>query len=226
MSDMMERRVALSQCRVFFDFDHTISNIDVVDDMIERFSVDQQWRVLEQQWQNGVIGSEDCLRGQMRSVRATREQLTEYLSEIEIDAYFHRILVLLKKSGVRPLITSDSFNFLIETILKSNDVHGIRILANHLRIRGNRLTPLFPYKNLACLRCANCKTSHLRNEDSLGKVLIYVGDGRSDYCASLQAHLVFAKDSLAAHLRQKGKKFVEYRNLQDVYKALKGLTHE
>ena len=74
--------------------------------------------------------------------------------------------------------------------------------------------------------CANCKTSHLRNEDSLGKVLVYVGDGLSDYCASLQAHLVFAKDSLAGNLRQKGKKFVWFKSLRDVHDALKGLSHE
>ena len=38
--------------------------------------------------------------------------------------------------------------------------------------------------------------------------------------------LVFAKDSLAGHLRQKGKKFVWFRSLRDVYEALKGLPHE
>ncbi len=226
LADIASRHVVLEQCRFYFDFDHTISKIDVLDDMIEHFAVDRQWRVLEEEWQAGKIGSEECLRGQLRSVRATRRQLMDYLSEIEIDPDFHRTLVLLRRRGIRPLIISDSFNFLIETILKSNDVHGVKILANRMRIQADRITPVFPYRNAACLRCANCKTSHLRNEDNLGKVLVYVGDGRSDFCASLQAHMVFAKDSLAEHLRQKGKKFVWYRNLHDVYEALKGWPYE
>ena len=226
MPDVVKLRISLSQCRFFFDFDHTISKIDVIDDLIEHFAIDKHWRVLEQRWQSGEIGSEECLRGQFQSVRVSREKLKAYLSEIEIDPDFHRIFVLLKNAGVRPLIASDSFNFLIETILKNNDVHGIRILANRLRIVGDKLIPSFPYRNNACLHCANCKTSHLRNEDSLGKVLVYVGDGRSDFCASLSAHVVFAKDSLAEYLRDKRKKFVSYRNLKDVYDAWKGFTHE
>ncbi|MBF0331586.1 MAG: MtnX-like HAD-IB family phosphatase [Candidatus Omnitrophica bacterium] len=225
LDDLQEQRVALPQCRVFFDFDNTISSFDVLDSLIEHFAIDGQWRVLEQRWVAGEIGSKECLRGQLRSLRATREQLVDYLATIRIDPYFKRILDVLKAQGVHPLIVSDSFSFLIETILKHHDVHGVRILANRLRIQGDRLIPSFPYENPACCSCAHCKTSHLRNEDSLGKVLVYVGDGRSDYCASMQAHVVFAKDSLAEHLEQKGKKFIGYSNLQDVYEALKGLNH-
>ncbi len=225
LNDVLERRVALAQCRVFFDFDNTISRFDVLDNLIERFAIDEQWRVLEQRWQAGEIGSKECLREQLGSVRSTREELVDYLSTIKIDPYFNRILAVLKKEGVRPLIVSDSFNFLIETILKHHEVRGVKILANRLRIQGDRLIPSFPYENPACCSCAHCKTSHLRNEDSIGKVLVYVGDGRSDYCASMQAHVVFAKDSLAEYLRQKGKKFIGFSNLQDVYEALKGLQH-
>jgi 2-hydroxy-3-keto-5-methylthiopentenyl-1-phosphate phosphatase len=66
----------------------------------------------------------------------------------------------------------------------------------------------------------------LRNEDSLGKVMVYVGDGLSDRCASMQAHLVFAKNGLAEHLHREEKKFVRFEHLHDVYEALKGFPHE
>ena len=225
LRDLFEYRINLAQCRFFFDFDNTISSFDVLDNLIERFAVDDRWRELERRWQAGEIGSKECLREQLRSVRSTREQLVDYLATIKIDPYFNRILAVLKKDGIYPLIVSDSFNFLIETILKHHDVHGVRILANRLRVQGDRLIPSFPYENPSCCSCAHCKTSHLRNEDSMGKVLVYVGDGRSDYCASMQAHVVFAKDSLAEYLRQKEKKFIGYNNLQNVYEVLKGLQH-
>ena len=32
---------------VFFDFDNTITTIDVIDDMLERFSKDDEWKALE-----------------------------------------------------------------------------------------------------------------------------------------------------------------------------------
>ena len=50
---------------VFFDFDNTIANIDVVDDMLERFSGDDGWKELEERWQREEIGSRECLKGQV-----------------------------------------------------------------------------------------------------------------------------------------------------------------
>jgi len=34
---------SLSECLVFFDFDNTITNFDVLDDIIRRFSADKKW---------------------------------------------------------------------------------------------------------------------------------------------------------------------------------------
>ena len=35
--------VVLSNCRVFFDFDNTLTQGDVLDDIIKRFSVNEEW---------------------------------------------------------------------------------------------------------------------------------------------------------------------------------------
>ena len=65
----------LSRCEVFFDFDNTITTSDILDDILQRFSVDGDWRVLERDWLAGKIGSKACLAGQLQSVRVTREDL-------------------------------------------------------------------------------------------------------------------------------------------------------
>ena len=56
---------------VFFDFDNTLTSFDVLDALIERFSINEDWKALERAWQAGRIGSKECLEGQLRSIRVT-----------------------------------------------------------------------------------------------------------------------------------------------------------
>jgi 2-hydroxy-3-keto-5-methylthiopentenyl-1-phosphate phosphatase len=72
---------------VFFDFDNTITTIDVIDDMLERFSGDEGWKELEKRWQREEIGSRECLKGQVEGIRVRKEILDKYLTTIAIDPY-------------------------------------------------------------------------------------------------------------------------------------------
>ena len=47
--------IVLSNCRVFFDFDHTITISDILDDIIRRFSINKNWMDLEKSWLEGQI---------------------------------------------------------------------------------------------------------------------------------------------------------------------------
>ena len=77
---------------VFFDFDNTITSIDVIDDMLERFSGDDKWKDLEKRWQREEIGSLECLKGQVEGIRVDKETLDNYLSKVKIDPYFKKLL--------------------------------------------------------------------------------------------------------------------------------------
>ena len=77
---------------VFFDFDNTITTIDVIDDMLERFSGDDGWKDLEEKWKREEIGSRECLKGQVEGIGIDKEKLDNYLSTIKIDPYFKKLL--------------------------------------------------------------------------------------------------------------------------------------
>ena len=81
---------------VFFDFDNTITPFDVMDDMLQRFSVDNRWMELEKLWKERKIGTKSCLEGQMKSIRVGKRDLDNYLAKIKIDPYFRNILNLLR----------------------------------------------------------------------------------------------------------------------------------
>lgn len=210
----------LSGYNFLFDFDNTITPFDVLDDIIEKFSVNDDWVVYEEAWRAGEIGSKECLAKQIASVRISRRQLSGYLADIKVDPYFSGLLASLKKEGAEPAIVSDNFSFIVESILKNNGIKTIEVFANRIGFDKDRLVPFFPHQHDACPCCANCKTRHLTKYSSAGNIVVYIGDGLSDTCAAQNASLVFAKGHLLEYLRKKGVSCTAFENLGDIQRYL------
>ena len=214
----------LSDCAVFFDFDNTITHFDVLDNIVETFSVNKEWMKFENAWKRGEIGSKDCLLGQLKSVRIDKKNLSKHLSKIKVDSYFKKILALLKDRGVKPVIVSDSFSFFLEYILKNNGIRGIKIYSNKIGFSKDRLVPAFPYQHDTCKTCGNCKKRHLSKVSAKEKAIIYVGDGLSDLCPARHSDIVFAKGNLKRYLNEAGKSFFPFETLKDVYNYMRRMS--
>jgi 2-hydroxy-3-keto-5-methylthiopentenyl-1-phosphate phosphatase len=223
-----EQAFSLSDSQVFFDFDNTITDFDVLDGIIERFSVNRDWVAYEEAWEKGKIGSRQCLEGQLRSIRVTRPQLHDYLKTVSIDAAFGKLLALLRRNGVEPVIVSDSFTQIIRYILDHNGISGITVHANGLRMHGDCLQPSFPHAGTECMRCGHCKTETLARAEFAGKRAVYIGDGLSDLCPARRSYLVFAKRgcSLQRHLLETGGQCMPFDELSDIYNYFKEYIDE
>lgn len=226
--DAPEQLPKLESCQVFFDFDNTITAFDVLDGIIERFSVNRDWIAYEEAWKKGKIGSRQCLEGQLRSIRVERARLHAYLETVGIDPAFDRLLALLHRFGVRPVIVSDSFSQLIEHILRHNGITGVPVYANSLSMQGDRLIPSFPHAGTECSRCGHCKTETLASPEFAGRRAMYIGDGLSDLCPARQSDLVFAKRGCSLHrqLLETSGNCRPFDDLGDVYLFFKECTDE
>lgn len=220
---MKKKNHNLADCAVFFDFDNTITTHDVLDDIIQRFAVDDEWLKFEKLWDQGKIGSKECLSAQMKSLRVTKEALVKYLSRVRIDPYTDKLFTLLKSCGVSPVILSDSFSFIIKYILNANGIRGVKVYANTIRFRKDRVCPIFPYLN-GCARCAHCKKEQLPLFSRGKKATVYIGDGLSDRCPAEVADVVFAKDRLLHYLRKKKKACRPFKNFKEIYNHFKELN--
>jgi len=207
---------------VFFDFDNTITTIDVLDDMLLRFSKDKAWMELEEKWKRGEIGSRECLKGQIEGIRLTKSLLDKYLKTIRIDAYFIKLIELLNDKKIKMMILSDNFDYILERILKNNSISGIDVYSNKLQIVKDRLLPTFPYSNEECGNCAHCKKTTLLKHRGKDAAAFYVGDGLSDLCAAKYADVVFAKDALREHLEKEKIDHMSIQGLKDVYNYFRG----
>ncbi len=212
---------------VFLDFDNTITTHDVMDDMLVRFSMDNRWKSLEEEWRKGRIGSRDCLKGQLAGIRIRRQALDKYLSTVRIDPYFKRLLGLFNSKNIRTAVLSDNFDYILKCVLKNNGIENLNAHSNYLKLRNDHLIPRFRSPNDDCSdggKCAHCKKSTLLANLSKDRKAVYIGDGRSDICVSKCADIVFAKDDLLKYYREKGLSHIPFRTFKDIYRYFKEET--
>ncbi len=202
---------------VFLDFDNTISRFDVFDSLLLNFSKDDRWLEFEERWRKGKIGSKECLAGQLKSIRVTKENLDKYLSKVRLDRYFKRLLRLLRARGIKTVILSDNFDYILDRILKSNGVRRLKVYSNKLKFKDGRLIPRFDFTDKYCGKCAHCKKNNLFANAGKDSMTVYVGDGFSDICPSKHVDLVFAKKDLLKYCKRNKIPCIPYEELKDVY---------
>ena len=202
---------------VFIDFDNTITTLNIFDDMLKRFSDDESWRQFEREWENGRIGSRECLSRQLECLKLTKDSLDKYLSTVKLDPYFKKLAEFLKSRNIPLIVLSDNFDYILKRILKNNHVRGLSIYANKLRFVKGKLTPSFPFADKDCRVCAHCKIKNLLANKAGDPIIIYIGDGQSDICPAKSADIVFAKSHLLSYFKEKKIDCYEFGSLKDVY---------
>ncbi|MDE2230457.1 MAG: MtnX-like HAD-IB family phosphatase [Candidatus Omnitrophica bacterium] len=220
-ASQFKSHIVLSNCRVFFDFDNTMTTSDVLDDVIQRFSINDRWAALEKSWEDEKISTKECLTGQLKNVRLSKNALHKFLRKVELDPHFHQFLSLLVREGVKPVILSDNFTYIVEWILAYHGIKDLKVYANSLRFYRDRIIPSFPYDNPFCLNCAHCKKIHLTKDKTENKLIVYVGDGRSDFCPARVSDVVFAKGTLLDFMNKEGLPVIAYKDLSDVHHYFK-----
>lgn len=212
---------------LFLDFDGTISKRDAIDAILERFA-DQSWKILEEMWKGGAIGSRECLHEQIALVRASQGEINALLDEIELDAGFAELLKTCRRNSIQTFIVSDGFDYCIGRILSRSGIpkeaQNFRIFSSHLEYASGAWRTAFPYFPTACAHgCATCKPQVMKNLNAHNAPTVFVGDGLSDRYAARAAELVFAKKGLAKYCAAENIEFAAYENLQEVAARLEEL---
>ena len=208
---------------VFLDFDGTISRVDVVDAILDRYA-DPAWERIEREWKAGRIGSRACLAGQLALVRASQADVDGLLESVQIDRGFLPLLDACAGAGVRSHIVSDGFDYCIGRILRQvprshqNLLAQVSVHASHLELEApDRWKTAFRFMDTECEHgCATCKPAVMAGLNPGSAPSIFVGDGLSDRYAAAAADVVFAKDKLAAYCTEQGIAFHRYETLADV----------
>jgi len=190
----------LAAWSVLCDFDGTISTSDVTDTLLETFGK-PGWREIEAEWRAGRIGSRVCMRQQIACLDVSKEELDEAIDAIDVDGAFAAFVDAVCARGWDLSIVSDGLDYAIERILRRHRLPALPFYANRLTQVGARSWRLdSPHADTACCSASGmCKCAFAHRARAVGKKVLMIGDGRSDFCVAARADMVFAKGSLITH---------------------------
>lgn len=213
------------RCELFIDFDGTITQTDILDELVSRYALNDSWQEIERQWQSGAIGSRECLSRQIALVRITPEELSDLLRSTELDPGVERILQLATQLQIPTTIVSDGVDFFIEHLLSRIEPslipENLTIRANTLRRHGDQYDLVCPHLSPTCeSAAAHCKCRSAVLMHTPGRQSIHVGDGLSDLCPARRADAVFAKGRLAEALAREEIPYIPFLTLNDVAAVL------
>lgn len=210
--------------QVFCDFDGTISVVDTTDRVLSRLAA-PEWEALEADWIAGRIDAAACMRGQVALVEGSDADLDAVLDEVELDPGFPAFAAWCADHAVPLTIVSDGVDYFIRRILARHGLEGLPIVSNRLVGAPGARRLAQPHRRDGCAAGAGvCKCDVAAADHTPSKTLVYVGDGRSDFCVSHRADILFAKDALAAYAAGRGEPHHLFETFHDITATLAPLV--
>lgn len=204
---------------IFCDFDGTVTKRDTIDYLLELHAL-PQWEEIENEWKAGKIGSKECLKKQIECIpHFTESDFDAFIARIEIDEHFQVFYEKVLQRKIPFYIISDGMDLVIEKVFKKYHLPTPIIYSNKIELNHNKLTISFPASNEGkCLVNAGmCKCAIIEK----AKVPVtYIGDGRSDFCASRIVHTLYAKGTLQKLCDEINKSYIPFSNFSDIVSHL------
>ena len=205
---------------VYCDFDGTITQGDVTDTLLIELA-DPSWRLVEAEWEEGLIGSRECLARQIPLIQGGWRAIEKQLDAIALDPTFGDFAGWCMAHNVPLRIVSDGIDRVIEVLLARANIKVDAIYANHLvESPAGELSLTFPYPATERVCSAGlCKCE--RMEDATDTPLrVVIGDGRSDFCWVSRTDWLFAKSRLLAYCHAEGVACTPFENFNTVRLAI------
>lgn len=209
---------------IFCDFDGTITTKDVGDALFRKFGN------FEKHWQEFIEGECNVRELNKRLYASIPKSVTladikEFVIQHEVDAYFLPFINYCKMQGHSFTVVSDGYDIYIYEILKKLDASINKIFCNKLYYENGKFTPSFfgADENCKCLT-ASCKRNVVLTNSSDDDILVYIGDGMTDFCAAEHCDIIFAKSQLAKYCNENKIPHHPFKSFFDVKRTIETLV--
>jgi 2-hydroxy-3-keto-5-methylthiopentenyl-1-phosphate phosphatase len=210
----------LSARTLVVDFDGTITEQDLLDEIALTFGDEDVYREVDEGLDDNSLTLNEVIRREFEPVRAPLGEVRDWVLEnVRVRPGFRELVALAKERGWRFVIVSSGFRELIEPVLEREGLADLELLSNTVDPDADGWKVGFRVA-AACEVCGQpCKRSTAAALAD-GSELIYVGDGYSDRCAAELADVVFARRGLASYLEERGVPFERFEDFHSVARSL------
>ena len=193
----------MNKIQVFCDFDGTITTRDTVDVLLSQLA-DSGWEEIEELWVSGQIGSRECMARQIPLIRGGWTKVRELLDTLTLTPGAAEFVEWCRSNSITFVVVSDGLDRVIEYLLSKNGIRANQIYANKLiESSEGRFSlqtssrPRFPGCQSGVCKC------QIAGQKSYQVTRVIIGDGRSDFCWSKEANILFAKGKLVDYCQMK-----------------------
>lgn len=204
--------------KIFCDFDGTIAVQDTTDTVL-RALAGPEWEVLERSWVEGHISAAECMRRQVSLIQGDDEALAAVLSRIELRSGFAAFVRWCRQERLSLTIVSDGVDYMIRQVLERHGLGDLPVYSNSMRGGPGARVLDQPWSTSGCQNRSGVCKCRVAQSGERGP-LVYIGDGRSDFCIAEHADLLFARSVLSRHCVDNGLPFIAYENFSDVQRFL------
>ena len=201
------------------DFDDTIVTGNVGKSLLNAFA-SEKWRAIENLYSTGEITVEETNRRQFALLNVTKQTIEDHVLETaELRPGFPEFLEHCASTGLNFSVVSNGVDLYIEPALRSLFSSTAQLHSAHGKITENGIS--ISYLDPYGIDCHDAfKLSWLRYFKSQGQEVIYIGDGKSDISAALEADYVIATSSLEDYFRSERLNYFEFKDFYDVRQAI------
>lgn len=214
---------------VVFDFDSTITTVDVCDTIMGAFSTN--WRDFGTLHDEGDISHLELNRRFLSSLNASPEEVSYFLrSQSFLRHGFLDLIADLQENNIPFYIISGGWDFYIKQILEedaklgnlkfskglpNNTDNAINVICNKVYFQ-NGVWSIEPPESKTFLSSPDkVKIIEEIRKRTPGQI-VYFGDGSTDIEAAEKVDIVFARGSLAKHCASSGKSHVTFEDFEGI----------
>jgi 2-hydroxy-3-keto-5-methylthiopentenyl-1-phosphate phosphatase len=213
-----------SKLAVFSDFDGTITAKDIGDELFKDLGVFEPYH---SQLVSGELNITEYWKILCKSLGETADYsyIYRYVDKYEVDSNFKMFAEFLREEEIPLKIISDGFDVYIDSVLNRLDLDWIPRHSNKLVFaEDSEPVPFFPLASESCnCKVGSCKRNAVLNSTKNDTIIVYIGDGMSDFCVAEHSDIIFAKKKLAAHCNKNKIPHYPFSNFFDVYRIMKNV---
>ena len=204
--------------RIYCDFDGTITTEDTTDAVL-RALAHPDWEELEADWIAGRLSAAECMRRQVALIQGDDAAIEAVLNGIALREGFPPFVRWCEHHGIPLMVVSDGVDRFIRHVLDRHGMTRLPILANCLQGNSGAWRLEQPWSSRTCAAGSGvCKCRIARTR--LSEPMVYIGDGRSDFCVAGEADLLFARGALVGHCQGRGLAHLPFESFADVQATL------
>ncbi len=210
---------------MYCDFDGTITKKDIGDEL---FKVYGKFQPYNQELRKGKFSITKYWQIQCRELDPGIDAFTiaQFARECETDPYFKEFTQYCETNNIALSIVSDGFEEYIYPILEKEGLSHLPVYCNRMDFTEDRIRPVFPGADESCeCPCASCKRNAVLSNTPPESIIVFIGDGHSDYCAAEHADIVFAKKELAAYCNDNRIPHYPFKTFFDVLRIFKKIVN-